>query len=199
MKPLVFASQSKYKLALFGNLGLPFTPAAPKFEETIDPALDPAALAQKLALGKACSLAADFPGSVIIGSDQILALDAKIFTKPGSVDKAVDQLRELTGKTHCLHTAFALFDAHSQASLTGVETSRITFHDNLAPEFLRRLVEEERSWDCVGGYKYESKGPLLMKAVETNDASAIIGLPLIAIAAALDRWGYLRGRFSTPE
>jgi len=196
VKPIVLATQSRYKIAQFKRLGLPFTPMAPPFEERVEPGLAPGVLAERMALGKAQSLAGECPRSVIIGADQVLALGDRIFVKPGTVDKAVEQLLALAGKTHELHTAFALLDAESGDSRTGVVVARIAFHDNLSPEYLRRMATRERSWDCVGGYKYESQGPLLMERVETEDADSIVGLPLLALAAALDRWGYLRERFN---
>ena len=195
MRPIVLATASKYKLGLFQKLGLPFQNAAPRFRENIRQGVVPETLAAELAEGKAFSLSEDYPNSLIIGTDQVLALGKEIFTKPMTTARAVAQLLTLCGKTHDLHSAFTLWQPATNQKVTRVVTARLTFRDHLGPAFLRRLVEEDRSQDCVGGYKYESKGIFLMKKIETSDTNAIVGLPLIALIQELQKLGYFSDRF----
>ncbi|MDJ0836448.1 MAG: nucleoside triphosphate pyrophosphatase [Acidobacteriota bacterium] len=195
MKPILLATQSKYKIALFETLGLPFETAAPPFEEFIDPTLHPEQLALTLARGKAESLAEDWPHHLIIGADQVLALGDEVLTKPGTVDKTVAQLKRLSGKTHRLHTAFAIIEPDTGRAVEDAVHASISFHGNLSEDYLRKMVEADKSWDCVGGYKFESRGVMLMSRVETQDTNAIVGLPLIALIEALSIWGFFEERF----
>jgi len=194
-KPIVLGTGSKYKIGLFQTLGLPFETDTPPFEENNPDQLEPMALAAALARGKAKSLVGRHPKALIIGADQVLALGDRVFSKPGTMEKAVAQLLALTGRTHCLHTAFAVFDPSSGAIREALVTSRITFHANLSEDFLRTTVAQDQSWDCVGSYKFESRGILLMEKVETSDTNAIVGLPLIALAGVLGDLGYFPTRF----
>lgn len=195
MKPILLATQSKYKIALFETLGIAFETAPPPFEEHHNPKLSPRDLAMGLARGKAVSLADQYPNHLIIGADQVLAFEDQIFSKPGTVDAAVVQLGKLVGKTHALHTAFAVLEPSTGRAVEDVVDAQITFHDRLAPDFLRAMVEADQTTDCVGGYKFESQGVLLMKQVATSDTNAIVGLPLIALVSALAEWGYFQDRF----
>ncbi len=195
MKPIVLATTSKYKIELFGRLGLPFRTASPKFEEILNPRRPPKNQAVALATGKAQSLGKSFPGSLIIGTDQVLALGKQVFTKPGTTDRAVTQLLELSGKTHSLHSAFALWNPSTEELVTRVVTARLTFHSDFTPEYLREMVEADGSQDCVGGYKYESMGIFLMEHIRTSDTNTIVGLPLIALIRELQEMGYFPDRF----
>jgi len=196
VKPLLLASTSRYKQALFAKLGVPFETAAPPFEERLVAGVAPPEQALRLAEGKARSLADQWPDHLIIGADQILAVGDRILTKPGSVAAAVDQLVGLSGRTHALHTAFAILEASSGKVFGDVVTANITFFDNLDRAFLRTLVTRDETTDCVGGYKFEEGGILLMERVETPDPNAIVGLPLIALIAGLRRWGWFDERFA---
>jgi len=198
VKPILLGTTSTYKIGVFEKLGIPFETAAPPFEEHVDEALHPRQLAQTLARGKALSLVNAWPDHLIIGADQVLALDDEVLTKPGSVDAAVAQLQRLSGRTHALHTAFAVLDAATGDAVEDVVTAEISFHANLDPAFLRRMVIADGTTDCVGAYKFERMGILLMERFETPDPNAIVGLPLIALVDALGRWGWLTDRFSTP-
>lgn len=195
VKPLVLASQSKYKIALFKKLAIPFETVAPDYVEDSSLAMPPADLAQTLATGKAHSLRTLFKQHVIIGADQVLALGKEVFCKPGTVDKAVAQLLKLSGQTHELHTAFTLLDSETGGQRSEVVTSQIRFHANLDPLFLRALVERDQTTDCVGAYKIESSGLMLMDSIKMEDPTAIEGLPLMRLASALSQWGYLLNRF----
>ena len=190
LRPIVLGTTSRYKTDLFNRLGLPYHKAAPPFDEASIRGPEPRHLASALAKGKAYSLAEAFPKHLIIGSDQVLALGPRVFTKPGTVEKAVHQLSQLMGKTHSLHTAYTLLDTAQGTESCGLVTSKLTMFENLPPSFLRQLVISDQTWDCVGGYKFESKGVLLMKKVETEDPNAIVGLPLLQLVIELRQRGY---------
>ncbi len=193
--PILLATTSKYKRALFDVLNLPYECEAPPFEEHIHQGADPQTAAQELARGKAQSLADIYPDHLILGADQVLALGPKIFTKPETTEKAVQQLLELSGKTHSLHTAFHLLQPKTGLNITRLVTAKLTFHPNLSPTWLREMVVRDRSQDCVGGYKYESCGIFLMEKIETPDVNAIVGLPLLALIEELGSLGYFPDRF----
>ena len=195
MSRIVLATTSRYKRALFEKLGLPFTTAAPPFEEVIDPEEEPRQLAINLAVGKARSLSDRFPDATIIGADQILAHRGTMLTKPGTVDKTLEQLLRLRGSTHQLHTAFAIHQPRQNRLITGCDTSTLSMHDHLSKTFLKQMVMEDETWDCVGGYKYESKGIFLFKAIAAEDPNAIVGLPLLSLVRELQTLGFFPGRF----
>lgn len=195
MKPILLGTQSSYKKSVFAKLGLAFDIASPPFEEIITPGVPPQEVAAELARGKANSLRENWSEHVIIGADQVLACEGEIFSKPGSVDAAVAQLLKLSGKTHELHTAFCVLDAETGETQEDIETARISFWPDLNADYLRNLVERDQTTDCVGAYKFESGGILLMERVEMEDPNAIIGLPLMRLARALSHWGYLADRF----
>lgn len=195
MKPILLATQSPYKMALFQRLSLPFETVTPPFEERWNTSEEPGRVAERLALGKAESLAHAYPHHLIIGSDQVLSLDGKIFSKPGTTENAVQQLLELRGKAHLLHTAFALLEPLPLWLESGLVTSELVLFADLSVEYLQSLVVADQTQDCVGGYKFESQGIVLFERVQTPDPNAIVGLPLLSLI------GILRGRgyFPSPK
>lgn len=195
MRPILLATTSRYKKALFERLGLTFEQAAPPYEETHDGSQSPIALAEMQAQGKAESLATSYPSHTIIGGDQVLDLEGEVFTKPGSTDAAVAQLLKLAGKMHALHTAFCIHVPEEERTITRTVSAFLSFHADLSESWLHQMVTQDGSQDCVGGYKYESMGLFLMKKVETDDVNAIVGLPLMALIEELALLGYFPGRF----
>lgn len=187
MNSIILATTSKYKRALFEKLGLPFEMAPPPCEEIFHAGLTPAEQALRLAEIKVRSLAGEYPNHRIIGADQVLALGNELFTKPGTVEKAAAQLLRLSGRTHCLHTAYAIYDSAADRLLSRVVTARLRIRSGLDPQLVRKVIQLDQSQDCVGGYKFESRGIQWMSAVRTSDPSSIIGLPLISLGADLRR------------
>lgn len=181
MTGLILASTSPYKKQLFQRLGLEFTVCAPNFHERIIPEKSPADLALLLAEGKAGSLFTKYPDSFIVGADQVLALGDRVFSKPGSAECAVKQLKELMGRTHHLFTAYAILNAQTGESKTRVVHSRLRMRTIFDQRLLHRLVNQDRAWDCVGGYKFESLGIQLFSSIRTSDPNAIVGLPLLTL------------------
>ncbi|MEJ2201607.1 MAG: Maf family nucleotide pyrophosphatase [Desulfuromonadaceae bacterium] len=189
MRTLVLASTSPYRLQLLRQLGLPFQVAAPLFEEQIDQDIDPKLLVKHLASHKAKSLAERYPDALIIGSDQVF-VDGRdrVLGKPGSVEAACLQLREMSGRSHAFYTGLALFDSQSGQMQTEVATYSVTLR-KLNAEQIARYVKRENPVDCAGSFKIEGLGIALMERMEGEDYTALIGLPLIKLTTMLARCG----------
>jgi septum formation protein len=190
--PLILASTSRYRRELLSRLGVPFTAVAPAIDEEVlkDAARSPGDLAVYLAEAKARSLASLYPDAVILGSDQTCACEGRQLHKPGSLEAARKQLAQLAGKTHELHTAICIVTPGGQQATTHLDTTRLTMRPLTADEIERYLVADE-PWDCVGSYKLECRGIALFDAIESQDHTAITGLPLLAVARILRTYGYI--------
>lgn len=190
---LILASTSRYRRALLERLGLPFTALAPACDEDAlkDPRLAPQALAEFLAEAKAASIAVQQPTAVVIGSDQLAAVEVDdrwtILGKPGTAAKAVDQLALLSGRTHVLITAMVV--ARGAERWRHTDVTRLTMRQ-LDRAALERYVAADQPLDCAGAYKLECRGVALFTAIDSADASAITGLPLLALTRILAELGY---------
>ena len=188
MYPIVLASTSPYRRALLERLGLAFTPLAPACDEEAlkDPALAPQALAETLAAAKATSLVAEQGEAIVIGSDQLVDLDGEVLGKPGSPEAAAAQLRRMRGRSHRLITAMAL--AHPDGLRRHTDVTTLTMRE-LDDAAIERYVAADRPLDCAGAYKLEARGIALFERIESEDHSAITGLPLIALCTHLRALG----------
>lgn len=186
---LVLASTSPYRRALLERLGIPFRCVPPSFDEASFSAegLTPRDLAQALALGKAESVAMLEPEAVIVGCDQLVHLDGRIIGKPGEASKAVAQLEAMSGRTHELITAMIVL--HDGRRFVHVDVTRLTMRP-LDRSNLERYVAIDRPMDCAGSYKIEERGVVLFDRIETEDFTAITGLPLLALTRILGRFGF---------
>lgn len=184
---LVLASTSPYRRALLERLGLPFECVAPGVDEDAYSAGSPDELALTLARAKAAAVSAMCPGAVVIGGDQVVVRDGDVLGKPGSAEAAVAQLRRLAGRAHELISAVAVVGAGRWWS--HVDVTRLTMRP-LDDGEIRRYVERERPYDCAGAYKIESLGVSLFDAVEGSDPTAIVGMPLMALARGLREFGF---------
>jgi septum formation protein len=182
MKKLVLASTSKYRQAQLKQLGLEFTAEKPLIDEERekDPTLGPQALAEKLAFLKAKSLAA--PGFVVIGGDQLVAHRGRILGKPHTRERAVEQLLEMAGEAHELITAICVFDGDTWTPHTDI--TRL-YMKPLTLAQAERYVDLDSPLDCAGAYKIEQHGMMLFEKIESQDFSAIQGLPLLALSQIL--------------
>jgi septum formation protein len=187
--PLVLASTSRYRKELLARLGVPFLAAAPGCDEEAfkSRGLSPRGLAEALATAKAESLRGRFPGAAILGSDQVATVDGDVLGKPGSHEAAAAQLARLSGRTHLLITAVSL--AHDGGVLRHTDVARLTMRP-LARAAIERYVAADDPVDCAGAYKLEGRGIALFSSVEAADATAIVGLPLIAVTAMLAALGF---------
>jgi septum formation protein len=182
--PLILASTSRYRRELLERLRVPFTVHSPEVDESPLPGETPADMALRLALAKARSVAALAPDAVVIGSDQVADLDGKPVGKPGTHDRAVQQLRAMSGREVTFQTAVAVVAAargHEDARLAPV---RVRFR-RLDDDEIERYLRQEQPYDCAGSAKCETLGIALLEAIESDDPTALVGLPLIRTCALL--------------
>jgi septum formation protein len=184
VRPLVLASGSRYRRALLERLGQPFEVAAADIDETALSGEPPAVTACRLAIAKARAVAARYPDALVIGSDQVADADGVALSKPGSHDAAVAQLTMLSGRRIVFHTAVALVDAASKrCQLRQVDVTS-TFR-RLGSQAIESYLRRERPYDCAGAVKSEALGIALFERIESDDPTALIGLPLIALVDLL--------------
>jgi len=181
-------STSPYRLELLRRLQVPFETAAPQFDEAPLPGEAPPATAERLAIGKARSLAGRFPDALIIGADQVASRGSTRLDKPGDHANAVKQLRSLSGKSAQFDTAVALLDAISGRHEARVVGCRVAFR-RLSEAAIEAYLRKEQPYDCAGSAKAEGLGIALIERIETDDPTSLIGLPLIALTAMLGRAG----------
>jgi septum formation protein len=188
MSGIVLASTSPYRRALLERLGLAFSAQAPDCDEEAlkDPRLRPQELAEHLAAAKARSLVGQHPQAIIIGSDQLVDLDGEILGKPGSASAAVAQLERMSGRSHRLITAMALYQGDRLHRHTDITVLHMRC---LQRAELERSVAADAPLDCAGSYKLERQGIALFERIESADHSAITGLPLIALCSLLRSLG----------
>jgi septum formation protein len=187
-RPLVLASTSRYRAELLGRLGVPFQTARPDVDETPLPGESPAETAMRLAEQKARAVAGRYASALVIGGDQVADADGEVVGKAGSYDVARAQLARLSGRTIVFHTAIALIDAASgrcQAQRVDVAS---TFR-HLTPAAIDRYLRREQPYDCAGSVRVEALGIVLFEKVASDDPTALIGLPLIALVSMLQREG----------
>ena len=181
---LVLASTSRYRRALLGQLGLPFDVAAPGTDEAPLPGETPSETALRLAEAKARSLAARHPDALIIGSDQVADCDGLPVGKPGNHQHAVEQLRALSGRVVVFHTGVALLDVATGRCQTAMVDVRSTFR-RLAPAEIEDYLRRDQPYDCAASVKSDALGIVLFERIESDDPSALVGLPLIRLTDML--------------
>lgn len=185
---LILASTSRYRLELLERLRLPFEVVAPQVDETPLPGEQPAALAQRLALAKAHAVALQRPDAVVIGSDQVADLDGEPIGKPGTYERAVVQLQRMRGRRVTFQTAVAVVRAdraYARVQLAPVGVSFRALGDAEIEHYLRT----EQPYDCAGSAKCETLGIALLTAIDSDDPTALVGLPLIRTCAMLREAG----------
>lgn len=181
---IILASTSPYRRELLGRLGLPFDTANPQTDETALPGETPEATALRLSEAKARAVAANFPDSLVIGSDQVAVMGGRIYGKPGNHANAVEQLRTLRGRTVNFFTGLCLLNTKTgQAQVRGVPTL-VTFRD-LKDGEIENYLRREQPYNCAGAAKSEGLGIALLARMEGEDPNALVGLPLIALCDML--------------
>ena len=186
MPELILASTSRYRQELLARLRLPFRCEAPDVDETALPGESPAALAERLALAKARAVATRHPQAVVIGSDQVADLAGEALGKPGSHERAAAQLARMSGQALVFQTAVAVV-APSLAAIERAEV-RVQMRSLSAAE-IEAYLRADQPYDCAGSAKVESLGITLLESVESDDPTALIGLPLIRTCRLLRRAG----------
>ena len=185
---LILASTSPYRRELLQRLGYPFEIANPETDETPLTNELPEALSLRLAEAKAKAVAHQFPEALIIGSDQVATVDGKIYGKPGTHDKAITQLTELSGKTVNFFTGLCLFNSKTgNTQICGVPTL-VTFR-TLSREEIENYLQREPAYNCAGSAKSEGLGIALLDSMRGDDPNALVGLPLIALCRMLRNEG----------
>ena len=187
-RPLVLCSTSRYRRDLLARLRLPFDCAAPEVDESPWPGESVAALSERLALAKARALAPRFPDAILIGSDQAASCEGVLLGKPGTRERAVEQLSLAAGRAVEFHTAVAVLDAGSGRHRIERDLTAVRFRA-LGQDAIERYLALEPSLDCAGSFKCEGLGIALFEAIDTRDPTALVGLPLIATARLLREFG----------
>lgn len=183
-RPLLLGSTSVYRRELLQRLRLPFDVAAPDVDETPQAGERPPELARRLALAKARAVAARHPQAVVIGSDQVADLGGEPLGKPGTHERATEQLRRMRGHTVIFQTAVAVVCQDSGFEQLDLAAVRVRFRA-LSDAEIELYLRTEQPYDCAGSAKSEGLGIALLDAIESDDPTALVGLPLIRTARML--------------
>jgi septum formation protein len=181
---LVLASTSRYRRDLLSRLHIPFDVVSPDVDETPLPDEAPSQTALRLSVLKAQAVAAQFPDALIIGSDQVLMLDAEQLGKPGNYDNAYAQLKKMQGKAMVFHTALTLLNSSTGRTQTR-DVPTVVHIRKLSDAQIEAYLKKEEPYDCAGSAKSESLGIALMERMDSPDPTALIGLPLMALTEML--------------
>ncbi|MFZ4286987.1 Maf family nucleotide pyrophosphatase [Variovorax sp. HJSM1_2] len=175
---VVLGSTSRYRRELMQRLRIPFDVADPGVDETPLANESPRDLALRLALAKAQAVAQRFPNAVVIGSDQVADLNGEPIGKPGDHARATAQLRRMRGQSLVFQTAVAVVCQATGFSQSALAPVRVRFRD-LSDAEIESYLLAEQPYDCAGSAKSEGLGISLVEAIESDDPTALVGLPLI--------------------
>jgi septum formation protein len=187
--PLILGSTSRYRRELLSRLRLPFEVVAPQVDETAQSGESPLDLASRLALQKAREVAGRYPRALVLGSDQVAELDGQAIGKPGSHARAVDQLTRMSGRTLVFKTAVALVCVATGFEQSALASVRVRFRV-LDPVVIERYLRLEQPYDCAGSAKSEGLGIALLESIDSDDPTALVGLPLIRTCKLLRAAGF---------
>jgi septum formation protein len=177
-RQLILGSSSRYRKELLSRLHIPFEVAAPEVDETPNSHEAPKDLALRLALAKARAVAQQYPEAVVIGSDQVADLEGLPLGKPGNHANAVLQLQRMRGKTVIFQTALSVICLATGFEQTDLAAVKVTFRD-LTDDEIESYLRAEQPYDCAGSAKSEGLGIALLAAIDNDDPTALVGLPLI--------------------
>jgi septum formation protein len=183
-RPLILGSTSKYRRELLQRLRVPFDVVSPEVDETPHPNEAPRDLAMRLALAKAQAVATQHPNAVVIGSDQVADLNGEPLGKPGTHERAVLQLQKMRGQTVVFQTAVSVVCQASGFADTELAQIKVRFRD-LSDAEIEAYLRAEEPYDCAGSAKSEGLGIALLDAIDNDDPTALIGLPMIRTARLL--------------
>lgn len=187
-RKLILGSTSPYRRALLTRLRLPFDVAAPEVDESPQALETPQQLACRLAITKARAVAAQFPAAVVIGADQVADLDGQALGKPGNHARAVLQLQQMRGKTVIFQTALAVVCLETGFEQTDLAQVKVKFR-HLKDVEIEAYLQAEAPYDCAGSAKSEGLGIALLEAIDNDDPTALVGLPLIRTCRMLEAAG----------
>ncbi len=186
-KKLILASTSVYRRELLERLRIPFEVVSPKVDETPLAGESTLELALRLARAKAAAVAKTHPDAWVIGSDQVADLCGAAIGKPGNFERALAQLQLMRGASVTFHTALCLM--HGDTETTVSIPTEVQFR-KLSDEILEAYLLAEEPYDCAGSAKSEGLGISLLEAIKSDDPTALIGLPLIALSGLLRDAGF---------
>ena len=188
--PIILASSSRYRRGLLDRFLTEYQTVSPSLDEAAEESADPADLASRLARKKAEKVSSAHHNSVVIGADQLAVLDGVVLGKPGDHQKAIEQLLAASGKSVTFLTAVCVLDPIERRRYEHIDRTEVRFRN-----FDRRLAEaylrHDEPYDCAGSFKIEGAGFVLFESVSTDDPTALIGLPMIWLAAILMELGCL--------
>jgi len=186
---IILASSSVYRRELLKRLHIDFEVFSPDIDETRKPDETPSQLVQRLSKEKAQVIANKSQDAIVIGSDQVAVCGNEILGKPGNLENAIAQLKTLSGNVVMFHTGLTVIDTNSQVIQTDEVLIKVTFK-TLDDLLIQRYLENEPAFNCAGTFKSEGLGISLVKSIEQDDPTALIGLPLIRLIEMLDNIGY---------
>ena len=187
-RPVILGSTSRYRKELLSRLRIPFEVAAPEVDETPFKDEAPGDLARRLALAKAKAVAQKFPHAVVIGSDQVADLEGTPLGKPGNHPNAVLPLQRMRGKTVIFQTALSVVCLETGFEKTDIAAVKVKFRQ-LTDAEIEAYLRAEEPYDCAGSAKSEGLGIALLDAIENDDPTALVGLPLIRTCQMLSAAG----------
>jgi septum formation protein len=187
-RPLILGSTSRYRKELLTRLRIPFETASPDVDETPHSNESPKDLALRLALAKARAVALKYPEAVVIGSDQVADLEGTPLGKPGNHANAILQLQRMRGKTVIFQTALSVVCIATGYERTDLAEVKVKFRD-LSDAEIETYLRAEEPYDCAGSAKSEGLGIALLDAIDNDDPTALIGLPLIKTCQMLREAG----------
>ena len=187
-RPLILGSTSRYRKELLTRLRIPFETASPDVDETPHSNESPKDLALRLALAKARAVALKYPEAVVIGSDQVADLEGTPLGKPGNHANAILQLQRMRGKTVIFQTALSVVCIATGYERTDLAEVKVKFRD-LSDAEIETYLRAEEPYDCAGSAKSEGLGISLLDAIDNDDPTALIGLPLIRTCQLLREAG----------
>jgi septum formation protein len=188
-RALILGSTSRYRHELLSRLRLPFSTVSPEVDERPRAGETPYALASRLALAKAHAVATQHPQAIVIGSDQVAELHGRPLGKPGDHERATQQLRQMRGQTVIFHTAVAVVCLETGFEQMAVAPVSVRFRQ-LSDAEIETYLLAETPYDCAGSAKSEGLGIALLDIIESDDPTALIGLPLIRTCKLLREAGF---------
>jgi len=181
---IILASSSPYRKALLQRFGLKFVAKSPDIDETPKPSESAEKLVLRLAQAKVRQLAKTEKNAIIIGSDQVARVGKTVLTKPGNQARAFLQLQQIRGKAVTFLTGLCVLNTGTNFNLAEIVTCKVYFR-NYNDEEIQRYLDFEKPYDCAGSFKSEQLGVALMRKMQGEDPTALIGLPLIKLAEML--------------
>lgn len=188
MRPLILGSSSSYRAELLSRLGLDFSQVAPEIDESTHPGETAEDYVCRLAREKASAVAANHHNAVIIGSDQCSECQGHILGKPHTTEKAIEQLRNASGQVVTIYTALAVREPDS-GRIQVAQVPTVVHFRTLNLDAITRYINKDKPLDCAGGFRAEGLGISLFERINSDDPTALIGLPLIALTRLLSQAG----------